>query len=118
MDINDDIMNMPRGWIVQYHDGRTITEYDRDGNEINWRDIPKKNIKSVSLKWNDKYWHLYDKENYIQCKRGWLLPSPGRVIPNIEYRCIGYWENNNKVIYKVSEHTGKMEMIVESIAKE
>jgi hypothetical protein len=118
MDINDDVMNLARGWVVQYEDGTIITEYDLEGNERNWKKIPKNNIKSLSLKWGSKHWTIYGKEFYIQYKRGWVTPVPGRnLVPNVEYRCIGYWEGNNKVIYKVHEATGKMEMIVESIDK-
>ena len=115
MDINDDIMNMPRGWVVHYEDGTIITEYDIDGNAKDWRAIPKKGIKSVSLKWHNKHWTISGKDCYIQFKRAWVAPMAGNITPNIDYRCIGYWEGNDKVIYKVNEKTGQMQMLVESI---
>jgi len=114
MDMNDDIMNMVKGWVVHYEDGTIITEYDRHGGEVNWREVPKKGIKSLSLKWHNKHWTIHGKEIYLQKKRGWITPSPGvEQEANIEHRCIGYWEGANKVFYQVNEYTGHMEMIVE-----
>lgn len=114
MDINDDILNMPKGWIIQYEDGKIITEYDRDGNQTDWRSVPKTNIKSLSLKWYNRFWTLHGKEVYLQKKRGWVIPVPGvDMEPNIQYRFIGYWEGGNKVYYRVCEHSGQMLMVVE-----
>lgn len=119
MDMNDDILNMPKGWIVQYEDGTIITEFDREGNETNWKKIPKKSIKSVSLKWYNKFWTITGKDNYLQKKRGWIIPVAGiDQHPNIEYRYVGYWEGNDKVYYRVDEVTGQMKMVVENIAGE
>ena len=119
MDINDDIMNMPRGWIVQYEDGTIITEYDRNGVQRDWKGVPKRGIKCLSLKWHGKFWTIHSKEIYLQKKRGWITPVAGvEQEPNIQYRYIGYWEGNNKVFYQVDEHTGVMRMVVESLEKE
>ena len=30
MDINDDTLSMPKGWVVKYEDGKIVTEYDRN----------------------------------------------------------------------------------------
>jgi len=116
MDINDEIMNMPRGWVVHYEDGRIITEYDLDGNQLDWRKVPKRGIKSLSLKWHTKHWTIHGKEIYLQKKRGWVVPTAGvDQTPNIQYRYIGYWEGNDKVFYQVDEQTGQMKMVVESL---
>jgi hypothetical protein len=116
MDVNDDILSMPKGWIVQYTDGRIITEYDRDGKQTNWRKIPKVGIRCVHLKWNKKHWTLSGKDVYLQKKRGWVASSPGELEPNIQYRYIGYWEGNDRVFYCVDEMTGAMTMVVETIS--
>lgn len=117
VDINDDVMNMPKGWIVQYEDGRIITEY-KDGKQIDWRTVPKVKIKTLSLKWHNRFWTLHGKEVYLQKKRGWIVPVAGvEMQPNIEYRFIGYWEGNNKVYYRVDERTGQMSMVVEDGAE-
>ena len=115
MDINDDILSMPRGWIVQYIDGRIITEYDRNGAQTEWCKVPKVGIKCIHLKWNTKHWTISGKEAYLQKKRGWVSPQPGPQETNIQYRYIGYWEGNNKVYYQVDEITGQMSMVVETI---
>lgn len=119
MDINDDIMNLAKGWIVHYDNGRIITEYDKDGNQTDWREVPKVGIKSLSLKWYNKHWTIYGKGIYLQKKRAWITPVAGiEQEPNVEYRYIGYWEGNNKVYYKVNELTGQMKMVVETIGEE
>lgn len=114
MDVNDDILSMPKGWIVQYLDGKIITEYDRDGSQRDWGRIPKTNIKCVSLKWYKKHWTLAGKDFYIQKKRGWVSPSPTPQAANIQYRYIGYWDGSDKVFYRVDEVTGNMNMVVET----
>jgi len=116
MDVNDDVMNMPKGWVVHYEDGRIITEYDLQGVSREWRKIPKTGIKGLSLKWHNKHWTIHGKQAYLQKKRGWITPVAGvDQEANIEYRFIGYWEGNNKVFYRVEEATGQMKMIVETI---
>lgn len=115
MDINDDIMNMPRGWVIHYTDGRILTEYDRKGNQLDWKKAPKVGIKCLSLKWYNKHWTIAGKSNYIQKKRGWINPISGLdQEPNVQYRYIGYWEGRDKILYRVDEITGEMKMIVES----
>jgi hypothetical protein len=113
MDMNDDILNMVKGWVVHYEDGTIITEYSSDGTETEWKKIPKVGIKSLSLKWHTKYWSIAGKEVYLQKKRGWVVPGTQMTEPVVEYRCIGYWEGNNRVFYKVDELTGEMKMVVE-----
>jgi len=114
MDVNDDILNMPRGWIIYYNDGSIITEYDRDGNQKNWLATPKKNIKALSLKWGNKFWTIHGKKDYLQKKRAWVTPVIGVPLdPVVEYRYIGYWEGGSKVFYQVNEETGAMKIVVE-----
>ena len=116
VDINDAILNMPKGWIVHYNDGTIITEYSLEGVQKDWREVPKVNIKSLSLKWYNRFWTISDKSAYLQKKRGWVIPTPGAEMePNIEARFIGYWEGNNKVFYRVDELTGQMSMVVEEL---
>jgi hypothetical protein len=114
MDINDDVLSMPKGWIVAYNDGTLITEYDRNGASREWKSVPKTNIKYVALKWNNKHWTIAGKDFYLQKKRGWVNPAiPGEQEANIQYRYIGYWEGKNKVFYRVDEVTGEMKMLVD-----
>jgi hypothetical protein len=113
MDINDDIMNMQKGWVVHYEDGTIITEYDSNGQEIDWKKVPKVGIKSLSIKWHGKHWSIIGKDVYLQKKRGWVIPGTGMVAPEVEFRFIGYWEGNNRVFYRVDDATGEMKMVVE-----
>ena len=118
MDINDDIMNMPRGWIIHYKNGQILTEYDRDGTQRDWRKAAKVGIRSISLKWFTKHWTITGKGIYLQKKRGWIIPVAGLdQAPNIQYRYIGYWEGNDKIYYRVDELTGQMKMVIESIGE-
>lgn len=111
MEINDDVLSMPKGWVVKYEDGTVITEYDRNGKETNWKKVPKKNIQSLSLKWYNKHWTITGKKVYIQFKRGSI--APGEAEHMVEERCIGYWDGPNKVVYRVDERTGQMTPTVE-----
>lgn len=114
MDINDDVLSMPRGWVIAYNDGIIITEYDRNGISREWNKVSKKNIKYIALKWETKHWTIFGKENYLQKKRGWITPTVGvEIEPTIQYRYIGYWEGSNKVFYRVDEQTGEMKIEVE-----
>jgi len=113
--MNDDILSMPKGWILHYTDGTIVTEYDRDGNQKNWRKYPKVGIKSLSLKWNTKFWTIANKECYLQKKRAWVSPQPGEQEANVQYRYIGYWEGNDRVFYQVDEITGQMAMVVDTL---
>ncbi len=119
MDVNDDVLNMPKGWAVQYEDGRILTEYDREGVCRNWRTVPKVGIKNLSLKWYNKHWTLHGKSIYLQKKRGWVSPVAGiDQEANIQYRYIGYWEGNDRIFYQVDELMGQMTMLVETIGSE
>ena len=110
VNMNDQIMNLSRGWFVVYKDGSMVTE-----DEIDWVNVNRAEIKVLGLKWFDKFWTLSGKTAYIQFKRGWApyAPNGGEVPIFCDERCIGYYEGADKVIYRVKERTGKMKMTVE-----
>jgi len=106
-------IKMHRGWVVQYKDGSIICE-----DEMAWNKIPnKKEIRRVILKWEDRTWSLDDKEHYTVPKtRGYMdVNSAGVANQGIDSRSIGYYdtEANCKVMYRVDENTGKMEIVSE-----
>ena len=109
--MNDKIMGLPKGWIVVYKDGSVVVEGD-----IEWNQVVKKNIGSLSLKWQDKFWTVSGKDSYLCFKRGYVTFSPAGNSGNestLHERCIGYYdEQGRKVIYKVNEQTGVMKMEV------
>jgi hypothetical protein len=96
---------MRRGWIVELYDGTQLWECDTD-----WHDVPKSQIKSITLLFEGRKWELKNKPAYIQKKRASI--APGEKEPLIEQRIIGYYEGSNKVEYVVDEHTGNMTMRV------
>jgi hypothetical protein len=96
---------MRRGWIVELYNGTQLWECD-----IDWHDVPKSQIKSLTLLFEGRKWHLENKQAYIQKKRG--SASPGDTDIRIEQRIIGYYEGSNKVEYVVDERTGNMIMRV------
>lgn len=101
-------IKMRKGWVVQYKDGTVICE-----DEMPWIKLPnKKEIRRVILKWEDRMWSFDDKENYTVPKtRGYMdVNSLGIMSQGIHSRTIGYYdvENNEKVIMRVEEATGRM----------
>ena len=62
MDINDDIMNMPKGWIVSYTDGTIITEYDKYGRIITQTDAYGSEVHYKYDQLSSKY---LKKETYV-----------------------------------------------------
>lgn len=106
-------IKMQRGWVVEYHDATVVCE-----DEMSWTKLPnKKDIKRVLLKWEDRIWSLENKENYIVPKtRGYMdVNSTGVSSQGIDSRAIGYYdtEANCKVLYRVDETTGKMNIETE-----
>jgi len=96
---------MRRGWIVDLYDGTQLWECDTD-----WHDVPKGQIKALTLLFEGRKWTLENKQAYIQRKRASI--APGEKNASIEQRIIGYYEANLKVEYVVDERTGNMIMRV------
>lgn len=109
--MNDKIMSLPKGWVVVYKDNTVVVEGD-----IEWNQVVKREIASLSLKWLDKFWTVAGKDSYLCFKRGYVTFSPTGNYCNdstLYERCIGYYdEKGRKVIYKVNEQTGVMKMEV------
>ena len=107
--MNDQMMNLARGWFVVYNNGNVVTEDDTDWDKVN-----RGEIKILGLKWFDKFWTLSGKTAYVQFKRGWspFNPNGGETPVFCEERCIGYYEGADKVVYRVNEKTGSMKMAV------
>jgi hypothetical protein len=105
-------MNIPvRGWIVRYKDGTVVTEAD-----YQWKEISKKDIESLRLKWNSKLWDISGKKNYFEFKSASI--APGEQSPLIHSRVIGYYdEDGNKIMYRVNEFTGQMKMEIKESDK-
>lgn len=104
--VNDELLNMAKGWIAVYDSGDVVLE-----SQKNWADIKKKGIKILALKWHNKVWKIENKTSYLCFKRGTVLLSPGMSTNEVECleRCIGYYdENGKKVIYRVNDGTGQM----------
>jgi hypothetical protein len=103
--MDDKMMNLSCGWFVVYKDNSVVTEEETD-----WGKVRKGEIKMLGLKWFDKFWTISGKTAYIQFKRGSVSFSPSGISRDIrcEERCIGYYEGNKKVIYRVNERTGRM----------
>jgi len=98
---------MRRGWEVEYTDGTLVNE-----DQMPWGKVIKRNIVSLTLKYDGREWRLSGKEAYLQKKRGSVIPSiPGSF--RVESRSIGYYDEGCKVWYTVDEHTGQMTMSIE-----
>ena len=93
-----------RGWEVELLDGTLINEEDMD-----WKNVPKKDIKSLTLHYDGRSWTVYGKEGYFQKKRASVAPWVANSF-QVESRSIGYYEGNIKIAYTVDEFTGKMKM--------
>ena len=98
---------MKKGWIVTYSDGNQIQE-----NHSSWQELPnKKDIVRVSLKWEDKFWHIDKSSNVL------AFTSPGKRmyfdsanpgVQRVHSRTIGWYESEFRYYYRVEEATGKM----------
>lgn len=98
-----------RGWEVEYSDGTCVNE-----DQTEWKKIPKKGIKRLTLHFDGRRWDINGKLVYFQKKQASVVPG----IPDsfrVESRTIGYYEETSKVMYTVSEHTGQMKMEVQEI---
>lgn len=103
--MDDKLMNLVFGWFVVYNDGVLVTEED-----IHWSKVRRGDIKVLGIKWRDRVWTISGKSAYLQFKRGSVPFSTSGVSHdvNCEERCIGYYEGNQKVVYRVNNRTGKM----------
>jgi hypothetical protein len=98
---------MRRGWEVEYIDGTLVNE-----EQLSWGKVIKRNIVSLTLKYDGREWRLSGKQAYLQKKRGSVIPSiPGSF--RVEARSIGYYDKKCKVWYTVDEATGHMSMTTE-----
>ena len=100
---------MRRGWEVEYIDGTVVNE-----DQLPWGKVVKRDIKSLTLKYDGREWRLSGKDAYVQKKRGSEVPSISNSF-RIESRSIGYYDKNCKVWYTVDETTGQMNINVEEI---
>ena len=98
-----------RGWAVEYDDGTIIKE-----NQMEWKEIPKINMKRLTLHYDGRRWDIVDKLAYVQKKRASMIPGVQESF-QVESRSIGYYEENQKIWYTVEEATGKMTMEVTAI---
>jgi len=98
-----------RGWVVEYGDGTTIRE-----GQMEWKEIPKIDMKRLTLHYDGRRWDIVDKPAYVQKKRASMVPGQQETF-QIESRSIGYYEENKKVWYTVDEMSGKMIMEVTGI---
>ena len=102
-------LNGFRGWSVKYYDGTEIYE----GKE-EWKNIPKIDIKRLTLHFDGRRWDIVGKQVYFLKKRASVIPN----IPEsflVETRSVGYYEDTSKIMYTVDEHTGVMKMEVKDI---
>ena len=95
-----------RGWTVEYDDGTVIRE-----GQMEWKEIPKINMKRLTLHYDGRRWDIVDKLAYVQKKRASMIPGVQESF-QVESRSIGYYEEDKKVWYTVNEFTGKMVMEV------
>lgn len=96
-----------RGWEVIYKDGSSFRE-----DSMEWRDIKKSNIQSLTLWFDDRSWSLSNKQGYLQKKTGSMVPGFSESF-RVEARSIGYYDGPSKVWYTVNENTGIMKIQVE-----
>lgn len=98
---------MRRGWEVVLIDGSIMNE-----NNYAWREVPKRQIKQLSLLFDGRRWDLSGKEAYFIRNSASVVPG-SQASFRIEKRCVGYYEGATKVYYVVDEHTGEFKMFVE-----
>lgn len=97
---------MARGWEVELHDGTTLYE-----NSTDWKDVPKVQIKRLSLIFDARRWDLVNKQAYFIRNTASVVPGSQESF-RIEKRGIGYYEGSTKVLYTVNESTGEFKMTV------
>jgi hypothetical protein len=97
---------MRRGWQVELINGSIIEE-----GQMEWREVPKVKIKTLSLLYDGRRWDLFGKSAYFIKNKASMVPG---VVASfkIEQRCIGYYDGAKKIHYIVDEATGKFNMEV------
>jgi hypothetical protein len=98
---------MRRGWEVELTDGVIMYE-----DQHKWKEVPKVNIKRLTLHFDGRRWDLTGKDAYFIRNRASVVPGVLESF-RVEQRCIGYYEGATKVLYKVDEFTGEFSMEVE-----
>jgi hypothetical protein len=98
-----------RGWEVTYEDGKTINE-----EQAEWKDIPKRGIRNLTLFYDGRQWILPNKGSYYQKKKASMVPGVPESF-RIEERSIGYYEKDSLVLYTVNEFNGRMRMEVKEL---
>lgn len=102
---------MRRGWQVELKDGTIIKETQKS-----WKEIPKQQIKKLSLIFDGRRWDLEGKEAYFIRNTASMVPGINESF-RIEKRAIGYYEGATKVFYTVDEFTGVFKMFLEDNSK-
>lgn len=97
---------MDRGWEVELNDGSILKE-----KNCEWKDVPKINIKRLTLHFDGRRWDLAGKQAYFIKNSASMVPGVQESF-RIEKRCIGYYEGAEKVFYEVDEITGAFKMYV------
>jgi hypothetical protein len=98
-----------RYWEAEYYNGTIINE-----NQMEWKKIPKVNMKRLTLFYDGRQWDLIEKQAYFQKKRASMVPGISESF-QVETRSVGYFEGAQKVTYTVDENTGVMKMTVKDI---
>lgn len=92
--------NFTRGWIVKLKDGTQIFEGQKE-----WREVPKKDIESLSLVYDGRRWDLSDKQAYFVTTRASMVPGFAESF-QVDTRTVGFYEGATKVHYTVDEFSG------------
>jgi hypothetical protein len=98
---------MTRGWLVTLNDGTVMKESDYD-----WREIPKNQIKELSLLFDGRRWDLSGKEAYFVRNTASVVPGAPQSF-RVEKRSIGYYEGREKISYMLNELTGECKIVVD-----
>ena len=98
---------MTRGWEVELYNGDI---YQEDSYE--WREVPKIQIKRLTLFFDGRRWDLQDKQAYFIRNTASVVPGVQESY-QVEKRCIGYYEGADKVCYIINEFTGELQIKVE-----
>lgn len=102
-------MQNRRYWEAEYYNGTVINE-----NQMEWKKIPKVNMKRLTLCYDGRQWDLIEKQAYFQKKRASMVPGISESF-QVETRSVGYFEGAQKITYTVNENTGIMKMTVKDI---